>query len=525
MFKRYIILSSIIAMMQFTGFSQNHIDALRFSQQFYNATAKSTAMGNSLSAVGADFSAATVNPAGLGVLNSSMLTFSPNFIINSTQSDFLSNSRQENKYGMTVNNFGFAGVNNRSGSALKQVTFAIIYNRLNEFRQDAVSSGINTKGSILDYYTYNANSPYSADTYGDRWSIFREDLAWNTYLIDYDSVSAQYFNFVTDDAKYGETQRKSVTRKGGTGTYDFSFAGNINDFLYFGATLGVVSASYQHTIVYEESGFADIKAETSVPGDSMLANPTNIEFSENLYTQGSGVNFKFGLIMQPVDFIRIGASIHSSTFYNFTDEYHSTMYSKFASSDTNGDNDYFDDSDYNLFDWRLQTPFRANLGLAFIFKQKEIGKFYTVPMIFSLDYEYVDYSRNYMKSYNFEYSFDKENTQIKNNFAETHAFRAGAELNFGSVKVRGGYSLYTSPTIGTSNLLDNARTTFSGGIGFGGEHAFLDLAYSYSMYNETMYMYDATNQFPLNPIGSIAEPQAQLSSALQFIQLTLGFRF
>jgi hypothetical protein len=525
MLKKNIVLCIIFAFIGFTSFSQNQVDALRYSFQFSNSTAKSAAMGNSLSAVGADLSVTSSNPAGLGVFKSTTITFTPNFIIDNSEGTFQGNMRSENKVGMSITNFGYAGVSNREGKTFKQFSFAINYNRTNDFRQDIIVSGVNSNGSIIDYFVYNANSPYD-DIYNDRWSIFRENLADSIHIIDYDNTLSEYFSFVTDDAKYGETQRKSVVRKGGTGVYDFSFAGNIGDFLYLGGTVGFANVSYSQKTDNQETGYADIYAESvTEPGTFIRVNPTTLNFSETLLTYGTGINFKFGMILQPVKFIRIGAAIHSSTFYNFTDEYRTTMNSEFASPDTNGDFDYFVDSENNLFTWKLQTPFRANAGIAFIFDQKQLGKFYTIPMTLSFDYDFTDYSNAHLKSYDFEYDFINENTQIESEFGQSHSLRAGLELNFGMIKVRGGYQVITTPYSNQTISLANSISAYSGGVGFGKEHFFLDLAYTFRQYNETLYMYDATNSFPLDPIGGRLEPTASIFSKTQYFQLTAGLKF
>lgn len=78
--KKYIFVLVLVLSISYS-FAQNHIDALRYSQQFYSTTAKSDAMGNSLSALGADMSAFSINPAGIAVFKSAQFTFTPNFII------------------------------------------------------------------------------------------------------------------------------------------------------------------------------------------------------------------------------------------------------------------------------------------------------------------------------------------------------------------------------------------------------------------------------------------------------------
>lgn len=524
MFKKAIFIFNIFAFIGFYSFSQNQVDALRYSLQYNTSTAKAAAMGNSLSAVGADLSVSSTNPAGLGVFKSSHMTFTPSFVMNNSQGNYAGNIKNENKLGLTVSNFGFVGVKKMENRALKQFSLSINYNRLNEYRQDVVASGINPNGSILDYYVYNANSPYD-NIYNDRWSTFRENLAWDSYLFDNDTLNNEYYSVVTDDGKYGETQRKAVSRKGGAGVYDFSFGANFNDILYFGGTIGLTSVHFSQTVDYQESGFADIFAESvASPGTFIQVNPTELNYRENLVTDGSGANFKFGIILQPIKFLRLGAAIHSSTFYSFTDEYRTTMSSTFAEPDANGDYDYFVDTDINLFTWKLQTPFRANAGIAFILDQKQIGKFYTIPMTFSFDYDYADYSRSHLKSYNFDYTFDNENSQIDSDYGESHSLKAGVELNFGVFKLRGGYQIYTSP-YKKDDILDNATSAYSGGIGFGKANSFIDIAYTYMLSGETMYMYDATNSFPLDPMGTLIEPSATINSSTQFIQVTLGLKF
>ena len=45
--------------------AQNETDALRYSQNFFGGTARSTAMGGAFGALGGDFSSASLLPAGI----------------------------------------------------------------------------------------------------------------------------------------------------------------------------------------------------------------------------------------------------------------------------------------------------------------------------------------------------------------------------------------------------------------------------------------------------------------------------
>ena len=499
------------------SFAQNHIDALRYSQQFYSATAKSDAMGNSLSALGADMSAFSINPAGIAVFKSAQFTVTPNFIINNSKINFSGSSRNENKYGFTFSNIAYAGVIQKNG-LFKTVNFGFAYNSYNDYRKHITASRDNSDGSILDYFVYNANS--------DRYSAFREDLAWRGWLINYDDAAGEYWSYVTDDKQYGESQRNEIVTKGGAGEFVLTAGGNIADKLFLGASIGFTSINYTEESVYSESNFPAVYApDDNNPGDSIQVNPNRLDYKQTLLSEGSGINGKFGFIYQPFKFLRIGGAIHTSTGYKISDDYQTSMYVDYPVADDNGYYNYEPDT-ANLFVWRLQTPFRANFGTAFILDSYPVGKFFTVPMTFTVDYEYVDYSRAKMKpDYYSDYSFDNENYTINDLFKPTHSIRAGAEFNFGFMKIRGGYALYTSPYKSDINFTDGAKSIYSGGIGFAGEHSFIDFSYSYAKSSEILNMYGAGNIFPYDPMGDKTEPTAVVNNSKQFIKVTFGLRF
>lgn len=518
MFKKTIITVSIILSAILYISAQNHIEALRYSQQFYSTTAKSDAMGNALSAVGADMSALTINPAGIAVLKNSQFTFTPNFILSNTEGSFADNTRNETKFGFNISNIGFAGSLPLNG-IIKNVSFGLAWNSTNDFRQKTVVSAADQNGSILDFMVYNANM--------NRYSDFREDLAWRGWLINYDDEAQEYWSFVTDDGTYGIDQRKEIRSRGGMGELDFTTGINIADKLYIGGTLAMASINYREERIYTESGFPDIYAESAdTPGEFILVNPDLIEYKQTLYTDGTGFNAKFGVLFQPFKFIRLGGAIHSPTYFEITEDYFSEMYINYPVPDDNGNTSYYPESETNLFDYSIITPFRANAGLAIILDAYPIGSFFTVPMTFSVDYEYVDYSSSYMNTNIYDSgNFDLENNNIEILYKETHNFRAGAEVNLGVVKFRGGYALYSSPYTADIEILDNAKMVYSGGIGFASKNSFLDLSYSYSSISSNEWIYDANNLYPEDPIGGIIEPKADLNNTKHFFKVTMGLRF
>lgn len=514
MYKKIILTLSFFAFSTIAIFSQNHIEALRYSQQFYSGSAKSEAMGNSLSAVGADFSSFITNPAGIAIYKSNHFSFTPNFIVNTTRGTLSGNTKKDGKIGFNFSNAGYVSVHEFNG-ILKSFTIGISYNSFNDFRQKISLSAENQNQSYLDYLVYNANN--------NRYNDLREGVAYDAWLLDKDDEG--YYSWVTEKKKYGNSQRKTISTKGGSGEFTFALGFNINDILYLGGSVGLTSINYSYSsTLTEENYIALYHPDDNNPGDSIQVNPDKLNFTEDLITDGSGVNAKFGFIFQPIKMLRFGASVHSSTAYDIEENYMTSMKSKFPIADDDGNFGYDVYSETNVFAYRLNTPIRANAGIAIILDAYKIGNYYTTPMILSADYEYVDYSTSNLRAAsNDSYSFDNEVENIKSFYRETHNFRAGAEFNFGVMKIRTGFSLYSSP-FKNEDMFKNAKTTFSSGIGFANDNSFIDLSYSYSPNFETVNLYNATDIYPSNPIGNLKEPKANIYSSKQFFKVTLGLK-
>jgi len=523
--KKKIYLSLVAVFMASAGFSQYHIDAQRFSQNNYNGTARSISMGNSLSAVGGDLSVLALNPAGIGVFKKSQISITQSFMMASSVADFQGTNNADQRYDYAINNFGYVGaITNESGD-WRNISFGISYNRLNNFTQLMTIDGKNKSGSILDFYNYNANSnvaglPRYEDGYGDRWSDYRDGLAHADSLILIDGNTGEYFSPVTDKKLYGERQRKVVTKRGGAGEWDFTFGASYKDIIYFGGTFGLTSLRYISDTYYKESEFTPVKP------NGVEVQPDYLEYNESLSTKGTGMNFKFGVLAQPVKFIRLGGAIHSSTFYTLNEEFQTTMNSRFFTGDSNGNLSYsapLDGANTSTFAYSLRTPFRANAGIAFVLDSYEaISGYYTMPMIFSFGYEYLDYSR--AKLTGDGDAFLNDNAAIASMYQATHNLNAGYEMNFGLISGRFGYSLHNSAAIDDS-FFENARSEYSAGFGFKGKNAYIDFAYTLVQSNENNYMYGATDYFPNNPIGDIPEPMANITNTNHFLNITTGLKF
>ena len=95
LFIRFFVLLLVVGIDSM--FAQGEIDALRFSQSSIYGTGRSLGLGGAASAMGADLSAASLNPAGLGLYRQGEMVFTPSLRLINTNADFLGESSQASR--------------------------------------------------------------------------------------------------------------------------------------------------------------------------------------------------------------------------------------------------------------------------------------------------------------------------------------------------------------------------------------------------------------------------------------------
>ncbi len=476
-----IVLISLMSII--TVNAQNEVDALRYSQTTFGGTARSMAMGGAFGALGADFSSLSTNPAGIAMYKKSEFTLTPSFYRGKTSSSFYGTSNDDSKYNLNISNVGlviaFEPNKRISKSGWKNFQFGIGMNRYANFNNRMMIEGYNNSSSMLSMFADEAHGIAPSDL-----SSFDLGLAYDTDLI-FDTVgNNEYHN---DMPNGGVLQSKSVTTNGCINEIVLSFGANYNDKLYFGATIGLPQLRY-----FEESTYSE--TNTDYPDNYF----NSFTYNQNLETKGNGINLKLGMIYRPADWVRIGAAIHTPTFYNY-------MRDKWSSSITSHFNDgksYSADSPQGTFDYTLETPMRAIGSLAFI-----IGNYGVI----SGDYEYVDYSNAKLRSDDDD--FVDANNAIRNNYQDQSNIRLGTEWRVGpQFSIRGGYALYGSPY--KSGINDAERTSYTGGLGYREQSFFVDFAYVLTQSNEKYYLYNYTGL-----------PAVKNDLTNNNFILTLGFKF
>jgi hypothetical protein len=464
--------------------AQNDADALRYSTINWGSTARSLGMGNAFSALGADPSVMSTNPAGLGFYRRSEFTFSPAFQFRNTGSDFQGSSLDKNNFKFNFGNLAFvwAFTEGRENSDWKGWSLGLGYNKLNDFNSKSYSEGKNSTSSIVDSWVNDANGT-EPDQLTNSFP-FDANLGWEAFLFDPDTTTAATYDYISGTQGGTLLQRRTFESKGGMGEFNISFGTNYKDQLYIGGGIGIVSVRYREDITYEE-----IDENNTVSSDFSTLDFKSMKYKQSLKTDGGGFNLKFGVIYRPVDFVRIGAAIHTPTFLGLTDDFKSSV-----ESDFEGGFGYdIASPDFLPFEYDITTPFRAIGSLGFV-----IGKYGLIGM----EYEYLNYASSDVSPRDDAFASDFIDVKkiIEAKYAASHNFRIGGELRYDQLRFRLGGGMSGTPfatEINTSSETDQSRININGGIGFREKNFYFDTGYSYTAWGAFQGIYAVNN----TPVG------------------------
>jgi hypothetical protein len=483
----------VILLAGITANAQNELDALRYSQLDVTGTTRYTSMGGAFGALGGDMTTLSVNPAGIGVFTKTEASITIGLLSTSTDATYLGTTAGNGRLNFNIGNAGFvARFNRKKGEerqwAWKAFHIGVAYNRTGSFNNRISVAGVNTRSSLIDQHVnalnnfsgVNVNSPYNIGQFG-----FGTGLLYDAYLFDpvYDADT----NFTGFERAvlphYGQTERVTEVTRGSMSEIALSFGGNFGNALYMGLTIGIPTVSYEMERQYSESDSQD-----------SIANFNSFTKTDNLKASGNGFNVKFGLIYRPVKWLRIGAAIHTPTFFEMDEVYSSVIVSNVFGTTYNVS------SPQGTFDYSLETPFRAIGSLAFV-----VGK----AGLISADYEYVDYSMARLRSS--VYSFDSENMQVRNRLNWAGNIRIGTEWRLDQFSIRGGFAINGNPYTGSYSLDD---TRYSLGVGLRLNRVSLDLGYMLHRRAGGYEMYDTA-----------LTPLAEIVSLHHNIMFSTSFRF
>lgn len=484
-------------------FAQDLTDALRYSNYKIRGTARAAAMGNAFGALGGDFTSLSINPAGVAVYRSGEFTFTPSLGNTSVDGVYLGNKANDSKYNVSLDNVGYVatiptGANSESG--VVSFSFGLGFNKLGSFSMRSLAEGKNSNNSILDYFTNNMNSDinYYLGNEAERLDQYYELLAWDTYLVNYDGTTKEYFNDIRDYG-YKQSQRKTTDRKGYINEYLISFGANFNHKFYLGATVGI------HDVYFKEN--ANLREWYPNKENQFF---DNLDFATNFKTAGSGFNLKIGAILKPTENLRLGLAFHTPTFYKLSDNYFNSMKSYNADEKGVMGNHSADSGKEGVYDYEIETPMKTVLSAAYLFGKKALV---------SVDYEIVDYSSAKLKNGSDGYDYYDQNQVIKDAYKAVGNLHLGAEYRVTpAFSLRAGYenygSAFKSSYLNQKSMNSNASySAISGGFGVRQGNVFFDAALKHVVTDEYLNLYPS------------APEMAKYDTKQNSLIFTIGYKF
>lgn len=533
-----IILASLVASIPALVQAQSTVDAYAISQNDLRGTARFMSMGGAFTALGGDLSTLGQNPAGIGVYRSSEFGATLDINMRGYKTSTSQGTSKDNQTKVFCNNFGYIGTARLDG-ILKTFNWGASYGRRASF--DRIINGYNipTQTSLTNYIA-GFSEGYSPKTLGfdegynpyiDSDADWLSILAYNSYMINplpggENKYAGLFQNGTTGDAMY------TIREHGYTDEYNFDLGGNFNDLVYWGIGFGITDISY-----WKDSYYSESLENAYVPSAvGMATGNAGFDLYNSKHISGSGWNFKAGVIIRPIPELRIGAAIHTPTWYKLTHHYQASVdYSYFNPAIAEGSNnpvtngnepEYTDEAG---FESRINSPWRFMIGAAAV-----IGN----QAIVSVDYERVAFNDMRVKYSEGGYYSDFVNddaveNNIKDCFKGSNIVRLGLEYRVTpQFSLRAGYNVEASnvksnATNGTTEILtsgtdpsyslDKTTQYISFGLGYRYQSFYIDAAYVHKNRKSTFHAYTDFNGF--------AAPTADVTDNNNSIVISAGFKF
>ena len=504
-------------------------------------TARSMAMGNAFTALGADMASASINPAGIGMYIRSDVSFTPimQFVKSPTEGAEINNSNafkeESNRFGMASAGGVFTAY--RDTGALTNFNIGFVYNRIADFNHSYkyASLGNEATCSMANLFCTLSNVDGLQTDNDGRMSFGNDPYYWGAVLAYKNGLTNKdaegwYIDRIGLGAEVD--QYTAVETRGSVGEFAIPIGFNFKDVFYLGATLGIQSVEYKKMVFYGENY---IYPNNSYPsGKEMPYQLDYMNYQQTTHLSGSGVNFKIGMTVRPLPWLRIGIAYHTPTAYSLSLRYSADMWSETYSTGDNPDG-YDIDKDGYMYDyvespewedageysWDYRSPSRLLVGASVTIAKR---------LILSADYERSWYQSTRLTSSPIDGLTYGYTSTIKEQFRASNTLRAGIEFRaLPSMDIRAGYifsdgGIRNSDQIFTHPLITR-ESYITAGLGFKlGTTTYLDLAYQYNERERTLYQsFYATDS--ANPELNIESVPVRTNSYRHVAVLTLGFRF
>lgn len=519
-------------------------DLAQLSQTHAFGTARAMGMGGAFVSLGADLTSMTLNPAGLGMYRRNEITLTPLVSLSSAStggtSEWLDNSRSR----LSLANLGVAlNLYENPKRGLVSLTLGIGVNRVADF---------NTRYSFSSESRYDSGTgqlmPTIADIFGQQlgqagiWPAANGSLGYNAdpafwpailgyngYMLNVENNGREDLwvpSYIGHNASVGHSM--DVVHSGSINEFSLSVGGNIDNVVYFGASLGVQSVRRTSRVTYQEEYLYPGSDGVALDRDGrpLEAQLDYASLQQRQTLSGAGVNFKLGVTVRPVAGLRLGAAFHTPTYYSLSQLYRGDIETYGRNNTTHEGQESFDSTpvqrDEGSSSWNFTSPARLLLGASYTF-----GRF----AIVSVDYERAWYNGMRVKNLpDVGMSRDFYKADFKRNFCATNTLRAGIEVRpvpFVALRAGAGYtgSMFRDREAQINSPAVYETRYFTAGAGVNlSRTTTLDVAYQWVDQKQTSYelffSYDPDAEAMFTHSGLY-----DTSIVRHYIALSLAFRF
>ena len=410
--------------------AQETYENMKLIDKDLNGTARYIGMGGAMEALGADISTMGSNPAGIGLLRRSNISFSFGLVSQQDAADFSAGD----KTNMSFDQIGFVYSGYSYGDSWANIGLNFHKSRNFDY---ILSAADDLHGASQNKLTYaKAKNGLLYEVMSNLSPNFGQSYASCSQL---DDIYARNLNYYSDDNTwyYDEATDYTLNRahKGYVGEYNINLSGAINNRVYLGLTAGIYDVNYSHYGEYTEH----LNGYRLVVGDERTV-------------EGTGYDIKAGIIVRPIDesAFRIGGYIHTPTWYSLTTE-NSTYVTDGSMTAQAGES----------YDFKLYTPWHFGLSLGHtIGNQLALGATYDYADYGSMDTRYITGVRDYGYDHYDESASDKTmNRHTEQTLKGVSTLKLGAELKpMPEMAVRLGYN-YVSPKYDEDGFKDGSLDT------------------------------------------------------------------
>ena len=556
-----------------SAFAQSPMDAGYMSQYDLRGTARFMGMAGAFGALGGDLSTLSQNPAGIGIYRSSEIGFTLDLDFNSSKSHAGNYITKDNHTKFYLNNIGGVATLRLKSNAVPNLNLGFTYNKAASFSRrykgympDLNTSlsnyiaGINNAWDLteVDVKATSNYDPYYDNMYG-RQVPWISILGYDSYLVNPEG-DPQNPNW---KGQFGDGTSGNgifeMEEKGSIDEYNIAIGGNIKNIVYWGMDFDIVSIDYSvnsiwgegltNAYVYNPNANVGRGGVERMNADWRLRNDYKIN--------GTGFNYKLGVIVKPIQELRLGFTFHTPTYYNLTQTcFDQSISFKYPFLQ---DTSYTNGGTASTFSYDFRSPWRIIASAAGVIANKFIvsadyewrgykNMKYSAPNSYGVDYYDPDYGWDTPWDYPWGWDYGpsprsrsegsayaESNGYIKEIYQNSNTLRLGAEWRvIPSFSLRVGYSFTSSPITAkardnkmeipssgtmTSYRMDNTTNYITAGVGYRVKKFYADLAYVYKRMDSEYH------PFTPDVYSTLPAMQAKLTFNTSQLVLSMGFRF